>query len=200
MATDRVYLNASKTIWLIPFGITNCKKIIEYTNKHSLFIPSENGAGEYAQRTSKNSTVDLSTFVLGRRFEAELKTLIQTEAQDKSHVVTIIEPVQIIRYDERDEFQLHLDQCEKDEPGCQAENKDWNDTQRDLSVVVYLNEDFQGGETWFPHHQDLKIKPQAGHVLMFTNRLGDKVDQQQQHASLPVLQGSKWIAVTWTRN
>jgi prolyl 4-hydroxylase len=61
---------------------------------------------------------------------------------------------------------------------------------RDISIVGYLNDDFEGGETFFDR-QDLKVKPEAGSVLVFP------AYYTHPHQSLPVLQGEKYSFTTW---
>jgi hypothetical protein len=38
--------------------------------------------------------------------------------------------------------------------------------ERQMALIIYLNSVERGGETWF-HQQDLKVKPVAGHALLF---------------------------------
>jgi prolyl 4-hydroxylase len=61
---------------------------------------------------------------------------------------------------------------------------------RDISVVGYLNDDFQGGETFFDR-QNLKVKPQAGSVLVFPSYY------THPHQSLPVIRGKKYSFTSW---
>jgi hypothetical protein len=58
-----------------------------------------------------------------------------------------------------------------------------------VSSVMYLNNDYEGGELWFPRF-DLKIKPDAGDIIFFPSAY------LFQHASLPVTSGTKYSAVT----
>ncbi len=60
---------------------------------------------------------------------------------------------------------------------------------RDVSVVGYLNEDFEGGETFFDR-QNIKVKPQTGSVLVFPSYY------THPHQSLPV-KGKKYSFTTW---
>jgi hypothetical protein len=57
-----------------------------------------------------------------------------------------------------------------------------------LSVVVYLNDSFIGGEIGFPQ-LDLKYAPQAGDALVF---VADLV-----HEVFPVLDGDRYVFVTF---
>jgi len=48
--------------------------------------------------------------------------------------------------------------------------------------MVYLNDDFSGGETKF---DDVLIKPRSGMALMFIHEL--------KHESLPIMVGTKYV-------
>jgi hypothetical protein len=58
-----------------------------------------------------------------------------------------------------------------------------------VSTVAYLNDDYEGGELSFDK-LDLKIKPKEGDVVVFPSSF------IYSHASLPVLSGEKYAAVT----
>lgn len=61
---------------------------------------------------------------------------------------------------------------------------------RDISVVGYLNDGFEGGETYFDR-QDIKVQPEAGSVLVFPSYF------THPHASLPIISGEKYAFTTW---
>jgi hypothetical protein len=58
-----------------------------------------------------------------------------------------------------------------------------------VSSVMYLNDDYEGGELWFPL-LDVKIKPQYGDIILFPSTF------IYAHASMPVTRGTKYSAVT----
>lgn len=65
------------------------------------------------------------------------------------------------------------------------------DYHRVITVLVYLNSDYAGGEIHFPD-QDLKLKPEPGDALIFpSNRLF-------KHEVLPIISGERFaIMQTW---
>lgn len=66
-------------------------------------------------------------------------------------------------------------------------------------MLVYLNEDYEGGETFFPRF-DLKVRGRRGDALLFRNTLDDgRPDERTAHAGLPVTRGVKLIASRWIR-
>jgi len=56
-----------------------------------------------------------------------------------------------------------------------------------ISVVLYLNDDYVGGELFF-REQGVKIKPEAGSIVIFPSV------EPYYHESLPVESGIKYMA------
>lgn len=56
------------------------------------------------------------------------------------------------------------------------------------SIVAYLNEDYQGGELWFPRF-DLTIKPRVGDIVVFPSTY------IYEHASQEMISGTKYSVV-----
>jgi len=66
-------------------------------------------------------------------------------------------------------------------------------------MLVYLNDDYEGGETVFLR-TGLRFKGKKGDALLFRNALPDgRADEMAQHAGLPVTVGEKIIASRWIR-
>ena len=63
-------------------------------------------------------------------------------------------------------------------------------TNRIIVAIWYLNDIEEGGETQFLY-QDVKIKPEAGKLLLFPPYW------THTHQGAPVLAGTKYIATTW---
>jgi hypothetical protein len=60
-----------------------------------------------------------------------------------------------------------------------------------ISVVAYLNDDYKGGEIYFPRF-DLTIKPQPGDIVVFPSTY------IYEHASQPMIEGTKYSIVVMT--
>ena len=90
--------------------------------------------------------------------------------------------IQILKYGEGEEYKWHVDQSVEERVADQAS------LNRCISVVVYLNDDFQGGETEMP---DCKFKPQKGKALIFPS------NWNYPHRACPVIKGTKYALVTW---
>ena len=64
---------------------------------------------------------------------------------------------------------------------------------RAVSSIVYLNDDYEGGEVEFVNF-GLKIKPQAGMMLLFPSTY------PYAHIAHPVTSGTKYSLVTWVHD
>jgi len=96
------------------------------------------------------------------------------------------EPMQILRYRPGQEYRPHLDFL--DEPN-----------RRVLTALIYLNDDYEGGETSFTSI-GLNVKGRTGDVLVFRSQGPDgNVEPLSWHAGLPVIRGTKYLASRWIR-
>ena len=99
--------------------------------------------------------------------------------------VTQGEPLQILRYRPGDQYREHVDTI----PG--------RDNQRLFTALVYMNEDFEGGETRFTR-AGLDVKGRTGDAIVFRSLRADgRPDPMSAHAGLPVTKGVKLLASRW---
>jgi prolyl 4-hydroxylase len=99
------------------------------------------------------------------------------------------EPLQVLRYLPGQEYRPHSDALPHVQPN----------EQRVLTFLVYLNDNYQGGETSFPA-LGLSFRGKAGDALMFRNANPDGTpDSRVLHAGEPVTRGVKFLASRWIR-
>jgi predicted 2-oxoglutarate/Fe(II)-dependent dioxygenase YbiX len=101
------------------------------------------------------------------------------------------EPLQLLHYGEGGHYIPHVDAetLYTDEDGLEL----WEKTlDRDLSVVYFLNDEFEGGELFFPN-LGLLVKPEAGTLVCFPS------DHNYIHGVKPVTAGRRYTVVTWMR-
>jgi prolyl 4-hydroxylase len=97
------------------------------------------------------------------------------------------EPLQVLRYRPGGEYRPHFDAI----PGFA--------NQRVMTMLVWLGEGYEGGETHFPT-PGLKLKGRTGDAILFRNAGPDgRRDPAAGHAGLPVTSGEKLIASRWIR-
>lgn len=131
-------------------------------------------------RTSDGSTIhwlieDPATHAINRRLAAMTRTAAEQG-----------EPLQMLRYRPGQQYHPHFD---------------WlgEANRRILTALIYLNEDYDGGETQFVK-TGLTVRGRTGDVLLFRNvgKDGD-MDPLSEHAGLPVKRGTKYLATRWIR-
>jgi prolyl 4-hydroxylase len=72
--------------------------------------------------------------------------------------------------------------------------------QRMVTFLIYLNDDYDGGETDFPD-LGFRHKGTRGSGIFFRNALPDgRPDTTMIHAGLPPTSGEKWIVSQFVRN
>ncbi|MCF0064402.1 2OG-Fe(II) oxygenase [Dyadobacter chenwenxiniae] len=175
-----------KSIKLIPdfFSRNECLEIIDYTESRNGYFKSTvtDKNGEVKIDGSRTSySINLSSR------ELSLYPVIRDRTADmlkvrKSH----IEGLQCVRYASGQWFNPHLDTNDK--------------LRRRHTLLVYLNEDFSGGETYFPELM-LKISPSTGKALHFMNEDSrGNILPFSLHAGLPVQNGVKYACNIWVKS
>jgi hypothetical protein len=112
--------------------------------------------------------------------------------------VPLFEPSQLLHYDVGQSFDAHHDFLD---PGNEAYHADLaRFGQRIATFLIYLNEDYSGGETSFPAI-DLRFRGRTGDALFFANITRDgRPDPRTLHAGLPPSSGEKWVFSQWIRS
>lgn len=107
------------------------------------------------------------------------------------------EGIQILHYGVGAQYKPHFDYFPENESGGALQMT--QSGQRVATLVMYLNEVTEGGETVFPD-VGISITPKQGSAAYFAycNSLG-QVDPATLHGGAPVLAGEKWIATKWMR-
>lgn len=106
------------------------------------------------------------------------------------------EDMQVGKYDVGGQFKTHYDQCNENVPGCIKNNNITGGIKS--TIFVYLNDDYEGGETEFPLIH-LTIKPERGKGLFFIDLDKDgKIEKYSFHGGLPVKSNKKYICTKWT--
>ena len=106
------------------------------------------------------------------------------------------EPPQVLHYAVGQELKPHFDFLQRSVSDAVAEEMG----QRIATVLVYLNDDFDGGETDFPR-AGVRHKGGQGDVITFANvDPSGAADPMTLHAGLPPSRGEKWLLSQWIRN
>jgi prolyl 4-hydroxylase len=98
------------------------------------------------------------------------------------------EPLNILRYSPGQQYKPHHDGTGSD-----------NVSVRNLTALIWLNDDYEGGATDFPKI-DVRVRGGVGDMLVFRNvRDNGEFDERMIHAGLQVTSGIKWMASRWIR-
>ena len=109
------------------------------------------------------------------------------------------ESLQIVRYKQDQKYNPHHDSCCDDTNICKEFAKRGGNRIR--TVLIYLTDDFTGGETIFPNLNNLKIKPPKYSAIVFypTDENIQCCHPKALHGGLPVISGEKIICNLWFR-
>lgn len=108
-----------------------------------------------------------------------IKQCIEDYAASWKIGINHYEPLSFAKYSyPHNSFDYHID----DSP----------DVPRTVSAVVYLNDDYIGGELNFSRLEGLNIKPRTGDIIVFPS------NYLYEHESKPVLEGTKYAVATFT--
>jgi prolyl 4-hydroxylase len=161
-----------------------------------------------ATRTSRNTWVKRETSpivdALYRRAadllkidEALLRRRLPNEDYNLRSKGSIAETLQLVHYDVGEQYTPHHDFSV---PLAQTDLQ----PARFATILFYLNEGMEGGETSFPKWKNaetsekLAVKPEKGKAVLFYSILPDgNMDELSQHAAMPVKKGEKWLTNLW---
>jgi prolyl 4-hydroxylase len=107
------------------------------------------------------------------------------------------EGLQVLHYDTSGEYSPHFDYFTPAQPGSAVHTAQGG--QRVATLIIYLNDVADGGETVFPS-AGLSVAARAGGAVYFRYMNGQRqLDPLTLHGGAPVLDGDKWIMTKWLR-
>ena len=111
---------------------------------------------------------------------------------------SFMEQPAVLHYAPGEEYRPHWDYCDLALPGPAKDAAE--NGQRVLTFLIYLNEDYEGGETDFPRLR-WRFRGRKGDALFWWNVGPEgKVDPQTLHAGLTPPSGEKWLFSQWVRD
>lgn len=189
-----------------------CKELIKKYDKElerSYVLTSEKYSKDRTSNQkwiTKNQEYNLNIKVLN--LINEFTNLINASNANLSNC----EDFQFAKYEPNQEYKGHYDVCDIDK--CDLEHKsecklDYENmgSYRCMTVIIYLNDNFNEGETYF-NKLNTKIKPKTGKALLFFSCVPDnesykngkcKRIEESMHAGLKVKNGKKYILTKWVR-
>ncbi|MBX3429151.1 MAG: 2OG-Fe(II) oxygenase [Hyphomonadaceae bacterium] len=125
--------------------------------------------------------------------------VLQTRAAKLTGVPTIMhEAPNVISYEPGQQFGMHVDFVDPSNPLFARELEVLG--QRTVTLVTYLNEDFDDAPTQFPALK-LNVRGGVGDAIVWSNvRADGSPDIKTVHAGMPPTRGRKWVLSQWLRN
>jgi len=152
----------------------------ESTNVFLYYAKNTNAWQEYADDFWKGRIFNFS------KFEGQLKIVSDYLIQDikkyikqKYDAEVYCDTIDIVRWPEGWSQPPHIDGCK----GLEY---------RDYGCIIYLNDDFDGGETYYPN-LNIKVKPKSGTIVVHPG------DEKHLHGVTEVKNNTRYtIASFWT--
>lgn len=156
------------------------------------YDPNSAQAQESELRTNSEADFDL--------LEVDLILLLLREriATVSGLPTQVMELTKVLHYAPGQRFDRHYDYLEPSSPEMRSEL----DTrgQRLITFLLYLNDDYVGGETDFPL-AGFRYRGRPGDALLFANVDSAGIpDPRSLHAGLPPTSGEKWLLSQWLRD
>ena len=179
------------------FGLKEIREHIERTKKTdlSVFDPDKSNASGGKEWSIDKKVRDTQHVEMGPLFP-------KIEELFKNAVKEIINPFygveiseseipQILSYGIGGHYQPHMDGVSlwKTPDGELIWKKS---TERDISIVFYLNDDFEGGDFIFPD-LGIRVRPEPGMMICFPS------NQFYKHGVEPVTKGKRYSIVCWAQ-
>lgn len=158
----------------------------------SVFDADAGQAQRSSGRTNTSAQFDLDTMDV-------ITALVRHRTANAAGMPVIsLEWSQVLHYEVGQTFDWHVDYLDPDVPGFAQDVA--RRGQRIATCLIYLNDDFDGGETAFAH-EDRRHRGKKGDALMWANTLADgQIDVRTVHAGLPPTAGQKWVFSQWMRD
>lgn len=176
-----------KENFLTPEEVEFCLNYYDYIHEQSSWesstIPFWEGR-VYDISNLIHNTGDRESFKVFIKILKRMQDVMMTEfnIEEKIHPDTM----QIVRWEEGLEQPPHADNCNED-------GSDNYTPWREYSGVLYLNDDYEGGHTYFTK-LDREIQPKAGTAVFFF------ADLEHEHGVSKITKGERKTIVTfWAR-
>lgn len=158
------------------FSVAECAEHIRFAESRGFTdAPINTTAGVEVRKDVRNNTRVMVDDVDRARHLWERAAHWVPKSIDRWRAVGINERLRFYRYDFGQQFDWHYDGAFERPDGERSK----------LTFMIYLNDDFEGGETSF---EDATIVPRRGMALFFVHQI--------RHKGQPVLKGRKYVLRT----
>lgn len=172
------------------FTADQCRQLIADSHQHEYHVAAisiNRFQAEMRTEVRNNQRVIVDDHALAARIFQHVKDYLPAKLHGWD-VAGLNERFRFYRYENGQTFKPHYD--------ASYEVNHWHSSQ--LTLLIYLNDGYAGGETIFYHDSGMRkpcmetqlacIQPKAGQLLIF--------EHQQLHEGAPVLAGQKYVLRT----
>lgn len=176
------------------FSAEECDALIQEGMKY--LEPSRVGGANDTTKVDR-AVRSSSTAMLSEVSDAAItKLAIERIEQAYGHPHLFSNPLQLNRYLVGEEFKAHHDYHD---PLSQAE-RIRREGQRTWTFLMYLNDGFEGGTTYFPEI-GIHLIPRKGTLAFWNNLNADGTPNPLTlHESQPIVSGTKYMMTKWFKN
>ena len=199
IADNVTMYSAEPILYVVNNFLSNdeCEAFIEAANgklKPSTVISPDKHI-QHESRTSENCWIEHDANEIVHEVSKRFSILVQMPIRNA-------EQYQLVYYKRGTEYKPHFDSFDfETEDG----KKNWEPGgQRMITVIAYLNDVKEGGETGFPE-LGINVPPKKGDALVFHNTLQEdaaaypRINPRSLHGGMPVINGEKWMVNLWFR-
>ena len=199
IADNVTMYSADPILYVVNNFLSNdeCEAFIEAANgklKPSTVISPDKHI-QHESRTSENCWIEHDANEIVHEVSKRFSILVQMPIRNA-------EQYQLVYYKRGTEYKPHFDSFDfETEDG----KKNWEPGgQRMITVIAYLNDVKEGGETGFPE-LGINVPPKKGDALVFHNTLQEdaaaypRINPRSLHGGMPVINGDKWMVNLWFR-
>ena len=199
IADNVIMHSADPILYVVNDFLSNdeCDAFIEASEgklKPSTVISSDKHI-QHESRTSENCWIEHDANEIVHEVSKRFSILVQMPIRNA-------EQYQLVYYKRGTEYKPHFDSFDYE---TDDGKKNWEPGgQRMITVIAYLNDVEEGGETGFPK-LGIDIPPKKGDAVVFHNTLPigagthPKIHPRSLHGGMPVLKGEKWMVNLWFR-
>jgi prolyl 4-hydroxylase len=168
----------------------DCQELIDLADpKYQIATTLGDGDSDY--RIAENAFIRLD------EAHGTVKKIVNAISELTKTPITNMEDLTIVRYPVGGRYKPHHDFFHEGQSYTQEQlSKGGN---RRMSTLVYLNDDFEGGETDFPQ-LGIRVEPERGKLVTWDNMTeSGMLDHTSIHEGMPVISGIKYVAIIFIR-
>lgn len=150
---------------------------------------------QHESRTSENCWIEHDANDIVHEVSKRFSILVQMPIRNA-------EQYQLVYYKKGAQYKPHFDSFDYE---TEDGKNNWEPGgQRMITVIAYLNNVEEGGETGFPE-LGINVPPKKGDAVVFHNTLPNdaathpKINPRSLHGGMPVIKGEKWMVNLWFR-